>query len=271
MPAAEVRPLAPRATLGRLVRALGVVGLVGSAVIPVCLLGLWSMSGAWFYPSLLPMSWSSAAWIGLFGGGSLAGAALTSIGLGLGVGAVGCAIAVPIGRMLAGLESRYRHIAVAAVMLPAAAPPIAVATGLQLSFVTLGLAGTVLGVACAHLIPVVGVLSFFFFAVFATFDRNVEEEARSLGATPFQVWVRVILPLLRGELLAAFAIGFILSWGQVPLTLIIGSGAVRTLAVDVLAYASAGEQRYAAAGALLLLLPAAVMVLVTRAFRQSSD
>jgi putative spermidine/putrescine transport system permease protein len=153
------------------------------------------------------------------------------------------------------------------VMLPAAAPAIALATGLQLSFIAIGLAGSLVGVAVAHLVPVVGVLSFFFFAVFTTFDRRIEEEARSLGATPLQVWARVTLPLLRTQVAAATALGFLVSWGQVPLTLIIGGGAVHTLPVDVLAYATAGEQRYAAAGALLLIVPAGFVILIARAVR----
>ena len=39
-----------------------------------------------------------------------------------------------------------------------------------------------------------------------------------------------------------------------------GGGAVRTLPVEVLAYVQAGQDRYAATGALLLLLPAVAIL-----------
>jgi putative spermidine/putrescine transport system permease protein len=228
------------------------------------LLTLWSLSGQWFYPSLLPTAWTAASWGTLLHGGPLAKAAITSVGLGAITAIAGCAIAVPIGRSLAHARGPMRHVALAGVMLPAAAPPIAVATGLQLSFITVGLGGRMVGVALAHLVPAIGVLSFFFFAVFAAYDLRIEEEARSLGATTRQVWTRITIPLLRPELVGGAALGFIVSWGQVPLTLIIGGGAVHTLPVDVLAYAAAGEHRIAAAGALLLIVPALMVLLLAR-------
>ena len=41
-----------------------------------------------------------------------------------------------------------------------------------------------------------------------------------------------------------------------PLTLLVGAGAVRTLPIQVLAYLQAGQDRYAGAGAILLIVPA---------------
>jgi putative spermidine/putrescine transport system permease protein len=257
----SVRGSRARARIGR---SLGIGVLTGSAAAPFVVLALWSFASQWFYPSLTPTAWTTDSWTALLRGGPLGRATLSSVGLGATVAIAGCAIALPIGRALARARGPLRHVALAAVLLPAAAPPIAVATGLQLSFIMMGLAGRFVGVGLAHLVPAVGVLSFFFFAVFTAYDVRVEEEARSLGATPRQVWLRITLPLLRPALLAGAALGFIMSWGQVPLTLIIGGGTVHTLPLDVMAYAAAGEQRTAAAGALLLIVPPVIVLLLAR-------
>jgi putative spermidine/putrescine transport system permease protein len=105
--------------------------------------------------------------------------------------------------------------------------------------------------------------------VFLLLDPRLEDEAVSLGADRAQLWLRILLPMLRRPVAEAFTLGFLVSWAQVPLTLVIGGGAVRTLPVEVLAFVRAGQDRYAATGALLLILPAAAAILLGLAARRS--
>ena len=140
--------------------------------------------------------------------------------------------------------------------LPVAAPPVALGTGLQLTFLTLGLGSTPIGVLVAHLVPATAYLSLFFLGVFLSLDLALEEEARSLGATPTEVWRRITLPLLRRPVAESVALGFVISWSQVPLTLLIGGGTVRTLPIEIMAYLQSGQDQLAAQGALLLIAPA---------------
>lgn len=222
---------------------------------PIIGLIIWSFSGTWFYPALLPTTWTTEGWRAVVGGGSLGRAVGTSAGLGVVSGVVGCVCALVVGRALARGRGRFRHIGVAAVFLPVAAPPIALSTGLLYAFIKLGVAGTVTGVALAHLVPTIGFLSLYFFGVFTAYDTRLDEEARSLGATAFEVWLRVTLPVLRGQIALAVAMGFLLSWGQVASTLVIGGGIVHTLPLEVFAYTAAGQSRFAATAALLLSVP----------------
>ena len=158
-------------------------------------------------------------------------------------------LGLPVGRAIARLRGWRRHLGAAAAFLPVAAPPIALAVGLQYSFLRLGLGGTHAGVLLAHLVPALGYSALFFLGIFAAYDERYEEEARSLGATRRQVLLRVTLPLLRRPLVEAFVLGFLVSWAQVPLTLVVGQGLVTTLSVEVLAYVQAGQDRIAATAA----------------------
>lgn len=257
-----------------LLRPALMVLLVCSAVGPLLLLALVSLGADWFFPSLLPARIDLVSWRSLVEsrdeGASLVRAAGSSISLAVATGALAAAMALPIGRALAGLRGAWRTAGAAAAFLPVAAPPIALAVGLHYSILRLGLGGTHAGVLAAHLVPALGYTSLFFLGIFSVYDARLEDDARTLGASPFQRLLRVTLPLLRRPLLEAFALGFLVSWAQVPLTLLIGQGLVTTLSVEVLAFAQSGQDRLAATGAVLLIAPALLMlVLVGMAIRRT--
>ncbi len=238
----------------RTARTVLLGGLALSALGPLAVLVVVSLGDRWFFPALWPPRLSAESWRSLLGG-RLGYAAATSVGLATSTGALACFVALPLGRSLARLTGWRRTLGATAAFLPVAAPPIALGTGLQVSFLSLGLGGTLAGVIVAHLVPAVAYTSLYFLGLFLVFDPRIEEEARSLGAGPIDLWRRVLIPLLRRPLAEGFALGFLVSWAQVPLTLLVGGGAVRTLPLEVLAFVRAGQERYAATGALLLIVP----------------
>lgn len=255
-----------------LMRFLLLAALVASAVAPILLLAVVSLGRSWFWPALLPAELDAESWRRLMvGGGRLGRAGWNSAVLAVATGLVGTAVALPVGRALARLRGWRRHLGAAAAFLPVAAPPIAVGTGLQVSFLSLGLGGNLAGVLLSHLVPAVGYLALYFLGVFAVWDARVEDEARSLGATPAQVLVRVTLPMLRPALATAATLGFLVSWAQLPLTLLIGRGAVPTLPLEVMAYVQAGQDRFAATGALLLVIPPLLAMAAARVATRRVD
>ncbi|MEO8945206.1 MAG: ABC transporter permease subunit [Gemmatimonadaceae bacterium] len=236
-------------------RYLGIAALAISTIGPMVLLVIWSVSGEWFFPALSPQRWSLDGWRWLLGGGRIAVAVRNSVVLGLADGVIGCAIAFPIGRAISRLKGWRRYTAAAAIFSPVAAPPIALGIGIQYFVLRLGVGGTAIGVLLAHLVPTIGYLSLYFLSLFVAFDRRVEDEARTLGATARQVLFYVTVPLMRRPIAEAIAIGFLISWAQYALTLIVGGGAVHTLPLEVFSYMRAGSGNYAASSALVMILP----------------
>jgi len=276
-------------------RGLLVAALLLSAVVPLGLLLVWSVSGPWFYPALLPGAVTGESWRELAAGG-LAAAALRSAALGAGTALLAVAAGLPAGRAIAALGGWRRRAAAALAFLPVAAPPLALAVGVQLFFLRAGLGGTMAGVLLAHLVPAAGYVTLYFLGVFAAYDPGPEEEARTLGATARQAFWRVTVPAagyvtlyflgvfaaydpgpeeeartlgatarqafwrvtvpaLRRQVAEAAALGFLVSWAQVAFTQLVGGGLVRTLPTEVFAYVRSGQDRYAATGALLLSVP----------------
>jgi putative spermidine/putrescine transport system permease protein len=73
-------------------------------------------------------------------------------------------------------------------------------------------------------------------------DPSIENSARTLGASPWIVFRRVMLPLIAPGLAIAFALVFVMSFATFPSAILLGqpTGATRTIAIA--AYAQAFEQ-----------------------------
>ena len=65
---------------------------------------------------------------------------------------------------------------------------------------------------------------------------DMEEAAVILGCTRMQAFTKVVLPNIRGGILAAFILGFVTSFNEVPASLFLSGPGVRTLPIDMLSY-----------------------------------
>jgi putative spermidine/putrescine transport system permease protein len=86
-------------------------------------------------------------------------------------------------------------------------------------------------------------------------DPSIENSARTLGASPWTVFYRVMLPLIAPGLAIAFALVFVMSFATFPSAILLGqpTGATRTIAIA--AYAQAFEMfdmSYASAIAVIM-------------------
>lgn len=236
-------------------RMLLLLTLAAVTAFPVIALVIRALGSAWFFPSVLPdvqsplalVAFGTEARIWRSGGVSALLAALTGI--------VAAALALVAGRAVARARGRVRRLAEAGAFLPVVAPPIALGIGVQIFALQLGVAGSMAGVLLAHLIPATGYLILYFTGVLSVHDWALEDEARTLGARPLQIWTRITLPVLAPRIAEAVLLGALVSWGQLSLTLVVGGGAVRTLPVELLAFVRSGDDYLAAAAALILSLP----------------
>jgi putative spermidine/putrescine transport system permease protein len=100
-------------------------------------------------------------------------------------------------------------------------------------------------------------------AVFSRFDPALEAQARTLGATPWQAFRAVTLPVILPGLMTAALFAFLVSWSQYLLTLAIGGGRVQTLPLLLFSFASAGRNDITGAIALLYILPGLLILILT--------
>lgn len=227
---------------------------------PIAMLVIRALAQSWRFPRIAPDVEHLAIALSAAVTGRLAAALVVSIALALAAGAIGTVVGFAIARATTRASVTSRRMTLGIAFFTVIVPPIALGVGLQVAMLGVGLGGTFAGVLAAHLVPVIGYLTLFAVGVFSTLDPALEDEARTLGASRWQVMTRVLAPILRGRLVEALMLGALVSWGQVALTLVVGGGLVRTLPVELMSIVQSGNDRIAAIAALMLTAPPLLMI-----------
>jgi len=245
---------------------LALAGLL--VALPLLPVALWAFAGEWRFPDLLPTEWSLRGWRALFSPGSrLVEAVGTSLVIGGGATAASVAVGLPAGMALGRYEFRLKGLVVFFLLLPILVPPLASTMGIHLTFIRLGLADTAFGVFLVHLVPTVPYAAVILASVFG--DRGVvelEEAARTLGASPWRTFLHVTLPQVAPGVAVAALFSFLVSWSQYILTVLIGGGSVVTLPMLLFGAAGGNDPVITAVFALLFALPAVVALVVALRF-----
>ncbi|MGE3509960.1 MAG: ABC transporter permease, partial [Vicinamibacterales bacterium] len=214
-----------------------------------------AISQTWRFPELLPPLAHLPAFAGVNVSPRIVEALVTSLLLATATGLASTILGFIVARSAARGSRRTRLATLALALFAVVAPPIALGVGLQVAMLSVGLSGTLAGVWLAHLVPAIGYLTLFADGVFTTFDFAIDDEARTLGASSWQVLSRLTVPILKDRLGEGIVLGGLVSWGQLAITALIGGGLVRTLPVELMAFVRAGDDRLGAAAGLVLTLP----------------
>lgn len=227
---------------------------------PLAALVLYAGSARWFFPDLLPPSWSLEPIGRQLASPRTREALGASLGIAAAVTALALLIGLPAARTLGLRQFRGRSLALLVLLLPTIVPPIATGMGLNILFLRLGLAGGALGVVLVHLVPVLPYAIFALVGVFARYDEGFEQQARTLGAGRWRVLWGVTLPLAWPGIAVAALFAFLVSWSQYVLTLLIGGGRVITLPMLLFAAIAGGNPATIAALALIFAGPPLVAI-----------
>jgi len=170
---------------------------------------------------------------------------LHAIALSLGIAAAATAIDLPVALLLGTWFARHRSTAIvlveALVMAPLVLPPVVTGYGLLLLFGPRGLGLPVAFTpAAAVLASAVVALPLFVRGVrhaVEGVDTTLVEAARSLGASPWAAWRRVVLPLALPGVLGGAVLAFARAVGEFGATAVFaGSIAGRTRTVPLAIY-----------------------------------
>ncbi len=221
------------AGLAALSLGLGLVALLGTA--------LWSFAQSWRFPAALPDHWTAQTWALQLP--RMAGTVLATVGLALGsaFAAVLLAVACLEAETRRGQAPKRRVLWL--VYAPLLVPQIAFLYGFQVALVKLGLDGSALAVAWAHLVFVLPYAFLTLADPWRALDPRYARSAAALGVTPWCVLWRVRLPMLLKPVLLAFAVGCAVSVGQYLPTLFAGAGRVATLTTEAVTLSSGADPR----------------------------
>jgi len=228
-----------------------------TVALPFLPLLLWSIADNWFYPALFPQHFGTRAWTYVFStaGGQILNGLLTSFTLAITTTAISLLLGIPAGRALGLYDFAGKKLTMLFLTLPIIVPPLSVSMGIHLWFIRIDLAETFPGVVLIHLTFCLPYTIFVIMGVFSDYNPDFEAQARSLGATPGAVILRVMLPAIFPGIVVAAMFSFLLSWSQYLSTLIIGGGKLLTLPILLFSLIGSGDRPVASAVSLVFILP----------------
>jgi spermidine/putrescine transport system permease protein len=141
------------------------------------------------------------------------------------VGAISAIVGTMAAMGFARLPPRRSGLAIALLCLPLMLPPLVLAVALLGFYVSVGLTLSLMTVILSHLLFTQPFVVMVVYARMMTFDWRVVESARDLGASPFEAFRTVTLPIIQPTVIGAALIGAALSIDDFVITFFtIGSG-----------------------------------------------
>lgn len=231
--------------------------------LPFVPLLIWSVAQGWYFPQVLPQQWSTQNWTEVLLTSSKVGIGFAqSLAIALIVTLLALLVGLPAGRAMGLMEFPGKAILRLVILMPIIVSPLATLMGIQVVLIRLGLIGTLAGVLLVHLMPTIPYMTLVLGSVFANFDVAYEAQARSLGASPLQVFLQVTLPMILPGVVVSALFAFLISWNEFLLTFFVGSGRVFTLPMVLFTLLQGGNNGLTAAVAITSVFPALIFLFV---------
>jgi spermidine/putrescine transport system permease protein len=183
-----------------------------------------------------PIEHWTLEWFGaLFTDTTILDAFHTSIVLGLLTAAISTAIGVLAALAMVRHEFAAKPLVAAILLAPLLVPEVVMAVALLLFLSWLGIPKSFPLLLAGHVIFALPFVVLVIQARLAGLDRDLEDAAMSLGASPAQAFFRITLPLLTPALLAGALFAFTISFDNITGTLFWKPGGVETVPTQIYA------------------------------------
>ena len=243
---------------------LYVIGVYAFIFVPLLVIVLVSFSGD-DYLSFPPESWS-LRWYGeVFGNQDFARGLRNSVIIAACVMVISLVIGLPATYALVRLRFFGRDFLQTFVLSPLILPTIVLGLGILIIFFRLGLVATYPGLILAHLTLTLPFTIRVLQTTLANLPLEIEEAAKTLGATPLQTFMRITLPQLAPGLVASAALSAVISFDEIVLSLFIVGPQLSTLPVEIYRYVDERTDPMVAVMAVVLItVSLSIVVLVER-------
>jgi putative spermidine/putrescine transport system permease protein len=149
---------------------------------------------------------------------------------------LGAVLAVPAALVIVRGHFPGRRAIEAFLLSPLSLPTIILAVGILFFSARIGLSESAIGLVAGHVVVTVPYILRTVVAVYLRANRETEEAAAILGASPSRVFWHVTLPMIRPGLIAGAIFAFLISFDEVAVALLMTTSDTTTLPVSILSY-----------------------------------
>ena len=189
---------------------------------------------------------------------------LNSMIVGLGSTFLALLIGVPSAYVIARYRFRGSSDFAFWILTTRMAPPVAVLIPFFVMYVTLGLNDSHVGLILAHVAVNLSIVVWLLRGFFEDLPFEMEEAAFMDGATCFQAFRQIALPLALPGIGAVGILSFLFSWNEFLFALVLADEAVRTVPVGI--YGFVGFQSIAwgrlSASSVIMIVPVVLFIVV---------
>jgi multiple sugar transport system permease protein len=266
----NVQPMR-RKPVRKLLERIGFGIAVFFLVSPAALVFLWMLSlslkteidNIAFPPVFIPNPPTLANFIAVFERNDFLNQALNSIIVSFGATGIALLVGIPAGYGIAKMRATKAAVL---ILIARITPGLSYLIPLFLLFQWIGLTGTLWPIVITHLVLTVPIAVWVMIGFFEGLPGELEEAALVDGATIWQAFRYVALPLARPGITVATILAFIFSWNNFIFAMVLAGRETRTLPVAVNNMLTFEQIAWGplSAAALLVTLPVLVLTLVAQ-------
>lgn len=217
------------------------------------------------YMMFPPTTWSTRWYGAIFKDTKMVSAFSASVGLASVVTLLSLLIGLPAAYALVRLKPPGAAFLASLFTAPLLLPTIVLGLAILILFSGYGLLGTFRGLVAAHLVVTLPYAIRVLSTALSTLPIAIEEAAATLGASPFTVFRRVTLPMMRSGIIGTTALCFLVSFDEVVLSLFLTGPKITTLPVAMFhRVEQQADPMVASLSVLLVVLTLAVVLIVDR-------
>lgn len=232
-----------------------------SLIMPIFILGIWCCTNSWPYPNLLPQKYSTRGFEYIFNITNL-NILMNSIIISLVIVFITIMISTPAAKAITVYKFKGKKFFELLILSPIIIPMVSVAMGIHTTFIRLGLANNILGVIIINIVPCVPYAVRIIGDVYKLVGDKLELQAQLLGASKFNTFRYITLPLILPGIIGASSMCFIISFSQYFLTMLIGGGNITTYTMIMFPYIQSGDRNLSALYSMVFLIVSIVVLML---------
>lgn len=222
-------------------------------------------------PAIIPQEFGFKWWAFIFSKQSLMSSILNSFIIATVATIISLIICIPAAFALSRYQFKGRKAIMFSYLLSNAFPKMGLYVSMGILFYKFNLMGTFVGVVIVHVINTLMFMVWLPMGAFRNIHKEQEDAARDVGASPFQTFRKVTLPLAIPGIAVASIFSFLGSLEEAEGTLLVGFPQISTMTTEMYGIILDYPATTGSVFAIILVIPSIIIILLFRKYIHPSS